>query len=172
MIALYFELAGRRSWPDYRFYGLSSKTRYDGKAAIRRPCDRPTVLVAKDDTKLRSVEFKRHATEVIRDFERKQKWTNEIALVIAWDEGDYTSQQYKFYDIEHSKASTAKPSKVFPGVRNTSTMRGKDMKCKYCFWNHLSRNSLPPQVTTDDSRFTNARQHFVNGLQIWHMRQG
>lgn len=37
-----------------------------------------------------------------------------IALVIAWDEGDYTSQQYKLYDIEHSKAFAAKPSKVYP----------------------------------------------------------
>jgi len=114
VIALFFELAKFDLWKDYRVFGLSGKERYDGRAAIRRPCDKPAVLEPADDTKLRSIEFKLYATEIIRDFERKQKWSKEVKLVIAWDEGSYTSQQYKLYDIEHSSAYKAKPSKVFP----------------------------------------------------------
>ena len=60
------------------------------------------------------MEFKLHASEVIRDFERGQKLANEIALVIAWDEGDVTSKDYKIYDINHSKAFKESPKRVYP----------------------------------------------------------
>lgn len=116
VIALFFELAKYGIWDKLRFFGLSGIDRYDGRAAIQRPCDTDSVLSPDDDSKLRYVEFKLHATSIIRDFERNQKSTNEVHMVVAWDEGNVTHKQYKFYDIEHSKAHAAEPSRTYPEV--------------------------------------------------------
>jgi hypothetical protein len=117
VIALFFELAGRGYFPDYQIFGLSSYDRYDGKAAILREADEPEkVFNPQDDSKLRNIEFKLHAGEVIRDFERGQKYANEIALVIAWQEGETDSKEYKIYDVQHSEAYKASPKRVFPRV--------------------------------------------------------
>jgi hypothetical protein len=116
VIALFFELAGHSHFPDYRIFGLSSFDRYDGKAAIKREVDSDKVFDPQDDSKLRNIEFKLHASEVLRDFEVGQKLANEIALVIAWDEGDKAAKDYKIYDINYSKAYKEAPQRVYPGA--------------------------------------------------------
>lgn len=119
VIALFFALSGKGLFSEYKVFGLSQKARYDGKAVIVRPYDEASkdlVLNPSDDTKLRNIEFKVHATELIRDFDRSQKYSLEIPLVIAWDLGNYVSSQYGIYDIEDSKAYESSPPKTFPFV--------------------------------------------------------
>lgn len=116
VIGLFFEMAGRNLFPNYRFFGLSQKDRYDCRAAVQRESDPESVLDPREDSKLRVVEFKVHAAEVIRDFERFQKFPRELQLVIAWDVGTYESNKYGVYDIDQSNAYKASPSRVFPKV--------------------------------------------------------
>ena len=116
VIGLFFEMAGQGLFLGYRVFGLSQKATYDCRAAILRDADDETVLEPTDDTKLRVVEFKLMATEVIRDFDRFQKFAREIDLVIAWDLGDYESRDYAIYDIDQSSAYQASPKRIFPCV--------------------------------------------------------
>lgn len=118
VIALFFELAGRGELPDYQIYGLSSKDRYDSRAAIAteaRPRDR--AFDPQRDRDLRTVEFKHTASEVIRDFERDLKDPREVDLLIAWTEGASPVPQYVFEDIEHSRYARNNPQRVYPGVK-------------------------------------------------------
>jgi hypothetical protein len=117
VIALFFELAGRGQFDAYRVYGLSSKDRYDSRAAIvtdARPRER--AFAPARDGDLRVVEFKHTASEVIRDFERDLKEPRAIDLLIAWREGVSPSDHYHFEDIEHSGHYRRNPQRVFPGV--------------------------------------------------------
>jgi hypothetical protein len=114
VIGLFFELGAKKILKDYRVYGLTQKAVYDGRAAVKRECDDDKVFEPKDDSKLRTIEFKVLATDVIRDFDRRQKDPREIDLVIAWDSGQYSSKDYAIYDIEESEAFKASPKKVFP----------------------------------------------------------
>ncbi|MGM0806460.1 MAG: hypothetical protein ACQET8_17085 [Bacillota bacterium] len=117
VIALFFELAGKGLFNDYRFFGLSQSARYDGKGVIVRPADRgnsATILNPQDDSRLRNIEFKLFARDLVKDFDRNQKFASEVPIVIAWDMGTYESQQYGVYDIEDSNAYSASPQKVFP----------------------------------------------------------
>jgi len=116
VIGLFFELAGRGYFSQYYIFGLSQKDTYDCRAAIRRESDPISVLSPTDDTKLRVVEFKVNATDVIRDFERMNKAPRDIHLVIAWDSSDYDSRNYAIYDIDQSQAYRASPKRVFPLV--------------------------------------------------------
>lgn len=117
VIALFFELAGKNLFNDYRFYGLSQSARYDGKGVIIRPADesnRENILDPQDDSRLKNIEFKMHANDLVKDFDRNQKFANEVTIVIAWDLGNYYTQQYAIYDIEESNAFKASPKKVYP----------------------------------------------------------
>jgi hypothetical protein len=117
VIALFFELAGRGMFDEYRVYGLSSKDRYDSRAAIvteSRPRER--AFAPERDSDLRVVEFKHTAAEVIRDFDRDLKDPKAIHLLIAWHEGVSPSDHYHFEDIEHSGHYRRNPQRVFPGV--------------------------------------------------------
>lgn len=119
VIALFFELAGMGHFSQYRVYGLSQKSIYDCRAAIVRPYDQDKekdVLNPVDDSKLRTVEFKLYASDVMKDFDRAQKFARELDLVIAWDEGAYDSNNYTIYEIDQSEAYKNSPSKVFPMV--------------------------------------------------------
>jgi hypothetical protein len=114
VIGLFFEMAGRGLFPNYRVFGLSQKDTYDCRAAIRRETESEKTLEPADDSKLRIVEFKIHAVDAIRDFERSQKFSREIDLLVAWDIGSYESKNYTVYDIDQSEAYKA--GLVFPGV--------------------------------------------------------
>jgi hypothetical protein len=116
VIGLFFELAGAGYISDFRMYGLSQVAQYDGKATFKRKGEEASILEAEDDSQLRTVEFKVFASEVMRDFERKQKFSRDIDLLIAWDEGDYDGDYYTIYDIDQSQAYKESPPKIFPGV--------------------------------------------------------
>jgi hypothetical protein len=116
VIALFFEMAGKGLFPDYRIYGLSQKETYDCMAAIRREKDEENILHPKDDKNLRVMEFKLHASDVMRDFDRYRKDARDIHVVIAWDEGDYQSKTYAIYDIDQSTAYQKSPKLVYPSV--------------------------------------------------------
>jgi hypothetical protein len=95
---------------------LSQKDPYDCRAAIRRKEDSEEVLTPTDDTRLKIVDFKVNAAEVMRDFELGRKSTNQLNLVISWDQGDRETRDYAIYDIEESNAHQASPPRVFPYV--------------------------------------------------------
>lgn len=116
VIALFFELAGKGLFPDYRIYGLSQIDMFDGRAAIKRPFDTDSVFKPFDDSKLQSIEFKLHARSILKNFDDGEKDSRDLDLLIAWDEGIYASEDYEVYDIGYSKASESSPSKIYPGV--------------------------------------------------------
>lgn len=118
VIALFFEMAGRGVFPNdvYRIYGLSQKDTYDCRAAIRRREDSEEVLTPSDDTRLRIVDFKLSAAEVMRDFMSGQKSAERLDMVIAWNQGERVSRDYAIYDIDQSAAYRASPTRVFPHV--------------------------------------------------------
>lgn len=115
-IGLFFELAGLGLFPEYRIFGLSQKATYDCKAAIRREIDGDNVFNPVDDSKLKTVEFKLLASVLIQDFDRFQKFARELDLVIAWDIGNYDSNNFAIYDIDQSDAFQTSPKRVFPRV--------------------------------------------------------
>ncbi|UMZ74360.1 ATP-binding protein [Natranaerofaba carboxydovora] len=120
VIGLFFELAGKCLFPGYKIFGLSQIDTFDGRAAIIREADEDNeekYFNPTDDAKLRKIEFKKEATEVIRDFDREQKDAKELDLLIAWEEGNYSgSENYSIYDIDQSNAYRVSPKKVFPNV--------------------------------------------------------
>jgi hypothetical protein len=117
VIALLFELAGHGVFGDYRFFGLSSKDRYDSRAAIVTEGEDPTeVFSPTNENRLRVVEFKHTAAHLVTDLDRNQKDAADIHLLVAWREGTSPSQQYVFEDIAHSRAAQQTPSRVFPHV--------------------------------------------------------
>lgn len=117
VIALFFELAGRGVFPGYRVYGLSSKDRYDGRAAIiREGEDEEKVFTPERESDLRVIEFKHTAATIVGDLDKDQKDLKEMDLLIAWTEGTSALARYAFEDIEHSAFADKTPSRVFPGV--------------------------------------------------------
>ncbi len=104
VIGLFYELAGLGYFPDIRVYGLSQKDRYDGRAALRRESDDASVLDPDSDARLRTIEFKVHASSVVTDCLRGDKDAKDIDLLIAWDEGTSSSDIFGFADIAHSRA--------------------------------------------------------------------
>lgn len=117
VIALFFELAGHGVFDDYRVFGLSSKDRYDSRAAIvTEGLDPKEVFNPTSESRLRVVEFKHTAAKLVGDLDRNQKSANEIQLLIAWQEGTSSSPQYIFEDIENSRVAQRSPKRVFPHV--------------------------------------------------------
>ncbi|MDY6940887.1 MAG: ATP-binding protein [Cyanobacteriota bacterium] len=114
VIGLFFEMAGRGLFPNYKIFGLSQKNKYDCGAVIKREKDTDEVFQPSDNSKLRIIEFKVRSSEIIRDFDRGTKDSRDVDLVIAWEEGRYSSRDYAIYDIDQSKAYAASPKRVFP----------------------------------------------------------
>ena len=114
LIGLFYELAGHGIFPEYRIFGLSQWERYDGRAAVLMDPDAPSMLDPKDDTRLKMIEFKLHARDIIRNFVLQQKDPHEVNLVIAWDEGTYNNPSYDFFEISESHVYEASRKSVFP----------------------------------------------------------
>lgn len=114
VIALFFELAGKGHFQDYRLFGMSQWDKYDSRGAIRRVGEKEAPPMPRDDSQALTVEFKVEATAVIDDFEKEAKSPREIQLLIAWREGTTSSEHYGFADIQHSRYA---PKKVFPSVQ-------------------------------------------------------
>jgi hypothetical protein len=116
VIGLFFEMMGREKILNYRIFGLSQNDKYDCRAAIQRESDPEDVLEPREDSKLRVVEFKVHASEVIRDFDRLDKEPRDLNLVISWDIGVYQSNKYAIYDIDQANLYKSSPKRTFPYV--------------------------------------------------------
>lgn len=118
VIGLFFEMAGRGIFPEdqFRIFGMSQKEQYDCKAAILREADDPSILEPEDDTRMRLVDFKVHAEDIMRDFDKGQKSARELNLVIAWDLREQEYTHYAVYDIDQSAAYKVSPKRVFPHV--------------------------------------------------------
>ena len=113
VIALFFELLGKKYLTGYQSFGLSQVDPYDGRFLIRRSADKSDPKVPEDDRQLPAIDFKVTASWLIRDLEREAKDPRELKLVIAWDEGTSNSDQFGFADIEHS---VYHPDRVYPKV--------------------------------------------------------
>lgn len=113
VIALFFELLGKKYLTGYQSFGLSQVDPYDGRFLIRRSGDKEDPIVPADDRQLSAIDFKVTAASLIRDLEREAKDPRELKLVIAWNEGTSNSDQFGFADIEHSGYH---PDRVYPGV--------------------------------------------------------
>lgn len=84
---------------------------------IKKPSDRDDLLQSPQERDLKVVEFKVKAAFIASDFEREQKDPEEVALVVAWEEGTITgSARFAFEEIQLSQAYEASPRKVFGGV--------------------------------------------------------
>lgn len=113
VIALFFELVGRGHIEGYQCLGLSQVDSYDGRFVLKRQGDESEPEIPVDDRQLSAVEFKVNASSLIRDFEQETKDPRDLKLVIAWEEGSSTSDQFGFAGIEHSRYF---PDKVYPEV--------------------------------------------------------
>ena len=113
VIALFFELLGRGYIKGYQSFGLSQMDPYDGRFILKRSGDEADPGIPEDDRQLSAVEFKVIASSLIRDLEQGSKNPHELKLLIAWDEGSSSSNQFRFADIEYSKYSS---DNVYLGV--------------------------------------------------------
>ncbi|GHC74532.1 ATP-binding protein [Streptomyces violaceochromogenes] len=116
VIALFFELAGMGRFPEFRWYGLSQRDRYDARAIIQRLGDGAEVLENPVETALRVVEFKIRAGSITEDFDREDKVPRDIHLLVAYEEGVSKSPQFQFLDIEDSETMSRAPERIFPHV--------------------------------------------------------
>lgn len=112
VIGLFFELLGKGTLQGYQIFGLSQRDRYDCRALIARGSGAlPPVPMT--DAQLEIVEFKLHASLIVRDIEAEEKNSAEVKLIIAWDEGNITSPRFAFDD---QGASHYRAGDIFPGV--------------------------------------------------------
>jgi hypothetical protein len=115
VIALFFELAGRGFFPEYKLFGLSQKDQYDARALIRRAGESEDPAVPVDDRQLQVVEFKVVMSGILSDLEREAKTAREMHLLVAWDKGSFVSERFAVADIEHSRYF---PERVFPRAQH------------------------------------------------------
>lgn len=113
VIALFFELLGRRDLTGYQSFGLSQRDTFDGRFLIRRSGDEAELVVPADDRQLSAIEFKVTAATIIKELASETKPPRELKLLIAWDEGSSNSDQFEFADIEYSNFH---PDRVYPDV--------------------------------------------------------
>ena len=114
VIALFFELLGRRTLTGYHVLGLSQKDQYDARGLIQKHREAAPRPLPADDRQLDVIEFKVRADMLVQDLERGSKDARDIKLLVAWEEGALDSPQFAFANIEHARAH---PDGVFPGVQ-------------------------------------------------------
>ncbi|MEU1795639.1 ATP-binding protein [Streptomyces californicus] len=116
VIALFFELAGKGKFPEFSWYGLSQRDKYDARAVIQREGDDADILKNPVETNLRVVEFKIRAGSITQDFDREDKNAGDIHLLIAYEEGVSKSDQFQFIDLQDSDTVHRAPERIFPHV--------------------------------------------------------
>jgi hypothetical protein len=145
VIALFFELAGRGHFPEFRWYGLSSRDTYDGRALIKRSSDPETILTEPDLPNLRVVEFKLRGASVARDFDHEEKDIDDIDLVICYEIGESPVDMYQVVDIEDSEVAKS-PQGAYQGVTHVifDTLTGKEVQV-------LALRPVLDELTGEDS---------------------
>ncbi|MGP3733048.1 ATP-binding protein [Streptomyces sp. GDS52] len=116
VIALFFELAGMGKFPEFSWYGLSQRDRYDARAVIQRVGESADVLKGPAESDLRVVEFKIRAGSITQDFDREDKSPRDVHLLIAYEEGESKSAQFQFIDLQDSDTAHRAPERIFPHV--------------------------------------------------------
>ncbi|MET8658037.1 ATP-binding protein [Streptomyces griseus] len=117
VIALFFELTGMGKFPEFRWYGLSQRDRYDARAVIQRAGESVEILDSPTEAALRVVEFKIRAGSITQDFDREDKVPRDIHLLVAYEEGESRSPQFQFLDIDDSDTAMRAPERIFPHVK-------------------------------------------------------
>jgi len=99
VIALFFEMIGRGVFgvAFFRSYGISIGETYDGKALLI-PNSQTTFPQVNDDSQLQTIEFKKKASDIIKDFEQGTKDIRSINLVVCWEYGNF-SGSYTLSDV-------------------------------------------------------------------------
>jgi len=117
VISIFSALLGSGKIEGYSIYGFSQYDTYDARMIAKRECDRDDLLDIPKEEELRVVEFKLHASQIIRDFLSQVKNISDIHLLIAWDIGPgFPKGGYNIIEIEHSLYYQESPKKVFPAV--------------------------------------------------------
>ena len=106
LIAIFFDLLGRKILKNYEIYSLHSKLKYDGKFMAKLETQ-SSIKKANSDNELGIVEFKLRLSDLIDELDNDKKVLKQINLVIVWEddfaqfpkyEGDY-----EVIDLLHSK---------------------------------------------------------------------
>jgi len=82
-------LLGSGELTSYQILGFSQSDTYDARMLAQRECDREDLFDTASESDLRKVEFKLHASQVVRDFESQVKDAREMHILICWDEGTW-----------------------------------------------------------------------------------
>jgi hypothetical protein len=144
VIALFFELTGTGKLAGFRWYGLSQRDPYDGRAVIRREGDRGDLLEAPIETDLRTVEFKLRGASVARDFDREEKDIGRVDLVICYEIGESPIAAYQVVRWEDSTLAR-NGEEPYPYVEDVlmDTVSGKETQIL------ALRNVLVPDLAID-----------------------
>jgi hypothetical protein len=98
VIALFYELLGKQWIDNIRTYHISSQEMYDGKIIARTPreTDFETPHSNRD---LQNLEFKIRVSDLVKDFEKREKFPDHINLLVAWED-DYSNREKPHPDYE------------------------------------------------------------------------
>lgn len=129
VIALFFELAGMGVFKDFRWFGLSSKDTYDGRAVIGTQTDDTNLLDTAKETDLRTIEFKLRGASIARDFDREEKSIELVDLVICYEISDPPINTYQI--VKWGKSTLNRNGAVpYPFVQNVllDTVTGREVQ--------------------------------------------
>lgn len=110
VIALFFELIGRKLLKGYFPFRIASKKTYDGLFYIDYE-EGDKLIPNVRPPQLRVVEFKYHLSELIKDFEDENKYIQDIDLLVCWDHDYDADSSYSVSSLERDGIK-----KVFPGA--------------------------------------------------------
>ena len=114
VIALFFDLAARDTFPGYRVYGLSQIETYDGRFMTRR-AGRDDWPDPRADDRLYVLEFKYRLDALAEDIRNGQKDASDIELAIAWD-CDLHDDSERFRIVDPEVSQVGRDNRLLPGV--------------------------------------------------------
>jgi hypothetical protein len=129
VISLFFELTGRGYFPEFYWYGLSSKDTYDGRALIKRSSDSEAMVTRPQESNLRVVEFKLRGAQIARDFDRDEKRPERVDLVVCYEVGASPIDTYQVVDVGSSEVGRG-DSGTYPRVTHVllDTVTGREVQ--------------------------------------------
>jgi hypothetical protein len=99
VIALFFEMIGRGVFGSsfFRSYGISITETYDGKGLLI-PNSQTIFPQVNNDSQLQTIEFKKNASDIIKDFQQGTKDIRSVNLVVCWKYGKFDGS-YTLSDV-------------------------------------------------------------------------